>query len=297
MKRQTSLNYHQRIGKVLHYIVEHPGDDLSIESLAGIAHFSPFHFHRVFRAITGETIGETLKRVRLGIAGYRLRNSEHAISTVALDCGYESVEAFSRAFRKGFGLSPSAYRRTDLPPVLFIRHSRVIFDPTSRDIQLITVTENENMKLRIETKPAIHYAYVTHIGPYQEAGNAFQTLLGWAKKQDIDLDSEEMFSQSYDNPEDVAAEQLRSEACITLPNDMQGEDAVKIRKRESQRYAVYTLKGHYEGIQNAYQDMVLKGLAETDEEIDDKPFVEIFKNDCTSLPPNEWLTDLCIPIK
>ena len=82
----------------------------SIEKLAAEAAFSRFHFQRMFRALTGESVNELVRRVRLERAAYRLRRESVAVIEVALDAGYDSAEAFSRAFRRGCGMSPSRYR-------------------------------------------------------------------------------------------------------------------------------------------------------------------------------------------
>lgn len=297
MKSGTSLNYHQRIEKVLSYIVINIAGDLSVESLAGVAHFSPYHFHRVYRAITGETIGDTIRRVRLGVATKELRNSSVSVSTVALNCGFETTESFSRAFRKGLGLSPSAYKKFPYQPVLLGQPSRVMFDPNTMKIHLTPLVEGTAMQFKVETKKPIRYAYMSHTGPYQEIGKVFYRLLAWSAEQGIDLDAAEIFSQSYDSPRATPRQKLRSEACIAVPETIAPSEGVKIASRQQQRYIVYTHQGHYDGIQDTYHQMLLHGLADMNEEMADAPFVEVYKNDCNSLPPGEWLTDLCIPIK
>ena len=111
MKPNTSKSYRQRIEKVLQFIVDHVDEELTVEVLADVAHFSSFHFHRLFRAVCGQTIGETVHQVRLEMAAERLLSSEWDISMIAQQCGYESSEAFSRAFKRRFGVSPMVFKR------------------------------------------------------------------------------------------------------------------------------------------------------------------------------------------
>ena len=79
-------------------------------ALAGQAGLSTFHLHRVFSAAAGETPKQFTLRLRLGRAAAMLLTSEDAVLDIALDCGFQSHEAFSRAFRKRFGMTPSDYR-------------------------------------------------------------------------------------------------------------------------------------------------------------------------------------------
>jgi AraC family transcriptional regulator len=114
-KARTAIDYQTRINRVLARMTTDLDADLGIEELAGVANLSAFHFHRVFRAITGETIGGLIRRLRLERAGQALRRGAPLIA-VALDAGYGSPEAFSGAFREAFGLTPTAYRRAMPPP-------------------------------------------------------------------------------------------------------------------------------------------------------------------------------------
>jgi AraC family transcriptional regulator len=81
-----------------------------LAALAGQAGLSTFHLHRVFSAAAGETPKQFTLRLRLGRAAAMLLTSEDAVLDIALDCGFQSHEAFSRAFRKRFGMTPSDYR-------------------------------------------------------------------------------------------------------------------------------------------------------------------------------------------
>src|SRR5262245_61340544 len=103
-KPRTTIDYQARINRVLAYVTASLDADLGVEELARVASLSAFHFHRVFRAITGETIGGLNRRLRLERAGRALRRGEPLID-VALDAGYGSPEAFGRAFREAFGIT------------------------------------------------------------------------------------------------------------------------------------------------------------------------------------------------
>lgn len=110
MKPDTERDYRRRIARVIDAIIREPHAPHTVERLAALAHFSPFHFHRIYRNVMGETVAETVQRLRLAEAADRLAGNADSIADVAADVGYESAQAFARAFRKFAGVSPAAFR-------------------------------------------------------------------------------------------------------------------------------------------------------------------------------------------
>jgi len=98
--------YTERILGVLVFIHRNLDDRLPLEAYAKVAHFSPYHFHRIFRGMVGESLAEHIRRLRLERAAMRLRHTDWAIIEIALEAGYEAHEAFTRAFRALWGLQP-----------------------------------------------------------------------------------------------------------------------------------------------------------------------------------------------
>jgi len=103
--------YDRRVNRVIDHIREHLADELPLAALARLAAFSPFHFHRVFRAVTGETVAGFVHRLRIEKAAAALRDHPgRAVLEIALDHGFGSAAAFARAFRARFGMSATAWR-------------------------------------------------------------------------------------------------------------------------------------------------------------------------------------------
>ena len=116
-KDNTSLNtaaaqtYLARFRKVLEYIESHLDEDLAVERLRGIAAFLKYHFHRQFSELFGISVYKYVQLKRLKRASYQLAFRDHRrIVDIALASGYKGPEAFSRAFRKSKGQSPSEFR-------------------------------------------------------------------------------------------------------------------------------------------------------------------------------------------
>ena len=99
-------------------IKEHSDETLTLASLAQKLGYSEFHFSRKFREISGMSFRDYLRYRRLAFALKDLRDSEGSILDIALNYGFSSNEAFSRAFRDAYGLSPSDYRKKPIPVVL-----------------------------------------------------------------------------------------------------------------------------------------------------------------------------------
>jgi len=100
--------------RALSYIESHLDEELSLDRVAGTAYYSPYHFHRLFRRFTGQSLAEYIRRLRLESASVLLR-SGRGVTETALASGYWTHEAFTRAFRRRFGRSPRQFAAEELP--------------------------------------------------------------------------------------------------------------------------------------------------------------------------------------
>jgi AraC-like DNA-binding protein/predicted transcriptional regulator YdeE len=107
-----------QIREALQFIDSHLDEELSIESVAARYHFSPYYFHRMFTVIVGKSLAAHIRDRRLLRACMQLRDSGQSVLSIALACGYQSAQSFSRAFQSACGLSPSAYRKQGVAPVV-----------------------------------------------------------------------------------------------------------------------------------------------------------------------------------
>jgi AraC-like DNA-binding protein/predicted dithiol-disulfide oxidoreductase (DUF899 family) len=112
--RRTEAEYIATISQVVRYIQSALDETLTPRQLANIAGFSPHHFHRIFRAVVGESVMDFVRRLRLERAAYRLKTGDELVATIAFDGGYGSQEAFARVFQAYYGLAPRDYRQTGL---------------------------------------------------------------------------------------------------------------------------------------------------------------------------------------
>src|SRR5271165_743574 len=177
-KHKTTCNdYKERILRVLTHIQEHLDEALDLEELARVACFSSFHFHRIFAVMTGETIAEHVRRVRLERAAVELRSGAKQVIQVALDAGYEAHAAFTRAFNAAYGLSPTEFRRATGPIAIRPAPSGVHF---RQGVPLTTFNTNhittKIMKVITKKIKPMRVAYLRHVGPYEDVRQTWMDL-------------------------------------------------------------------------------------------------------------------------
>ena len=106
----TTQEYHQCVNRVVEYINNHLGEEIDLERLAEISHFSPYHFHRIMKAFLGEPLGAFIVRTRIETAARLLRYSTMPVSDIAYQIGYGSPSSLSKVFKQFYGISPLEYR-------------------------------------------------------------------------------------------------------------------------------------------------------------------------------------------
>lgn len=281
----TQLDYGRRVARAMARIAANPARGATLEELAEAAAFSPYHFHRIYRALTGETPAETLARERLSRAAALLLRDAAPVAAIARRCGYGSAAALTRAFRAAYGVPPAAYRAT-----------RGIGAPVSP----IPQPREENacmFEVTIQQMPALRLAAIAHRGPYMEISGAFDRLQAWAGARGLFGPQSRFFGLYYDDPASVPAAQLRSDAAMTIGPDVTAEDGVRILELPAERVAVLVFKGPYAELESAYGWLYRDWLPGSGEEPADAPVREEYLNDCRNLPPSEWLTAIMLPLK
>jgi AraC family transcriptional regulator len=299
MKPATAIDYRARLNRVLDHLARHLDDELGVAELAQAASFSPYHFHRMFRGVTGETVAGLVRRLRLERAGRALRTSDASVIEIALAAGYGSPEAFTRAFQQAFGLAPSDYRRAAKPPACTPPLSLALrLDPASLRIVLEPLSGGTTMDVRIETYPDQLAVCARHVGPYETVGSLFQRAYQWGGGAKLFTPQTLFMGLSYDDPESTSAEALRYDVCFTVAAPVAAlPDFARLETLAGGRYAVHTLKGPYTGIRETFRRLFGLWLPASGAELGDRPCREIYRNSMTEVPESELLTDVCVPLR
>ena len=280
-KPLTVLDYSRRIERVIDHIGAHLDEPLDLERLAAVACFSPYHFHRIYRAVTGETVADALRRLRFNRAAGELVEGHPAVATVARRAGYGSVAAFARAFRSGYGIAPAAYRR----------QGRLV--PPS---PIPTATETAMYDVSVRDLQPVRLAALRHTGSYLEIGTTFERLFAWAVGRGLMGPQTRAIGVYYDDPDGTPAHALRSDAGLAVGPDVALDDGLRIVEVPGGRHAVLHHQGPYAELNKAYRWLYREWLPKSGEQCADRPIFEEYLNNPRTLPPEQWLTDICLPL-
>ncbi len=287
---QTSIDHLERLNKVLVYIQSNIDRSLNLEALAAIAHFSLFHFHRIFRACIGETVYDHVRRLRLEKAAQKLYYSHQPITEIALSAGYETPAAFTKEFKKQFGKNPTEFKkmkRQSMPGYLNLiknRAKRRKMSPINPEIRRV---------------PEQNVLFVRKTGSYAKAAAAaWSSLMRFAYSHRIMDKDTKVIGISHDSPEITPEEKIRYDACITFKGNAKPEGEVGIQTIAGGRYAVFLHKGPYSSFDQTYDYIVGEWYPKSGVKFRDAPCFEVYLNrDPGRTRPENLKTEIFVPIE
>jgi AraC family transcriptional regulator len=292
MKTDTRLLYLERLQAVLDYLYLHLDSPLNLDTLADVGCFSPCHFHRIYHAMLGETVAETVKRLRLHHAAGALIRTNVSLQRIAQQTGYGSQAAFTRAFRDAYGKTPGEYRTTS-PSSIFLN------DDLSGDIDMNAVAETMNPVLSVnitEQKPIAVIAR-RHLGDYMEIGREFDQLTLWATAHQLLNQHTRWFGVYYQDPAATPKNELVADACINVSDDVAGDEKNRREVLAGGRYAVVEHIGSYAELERTYAWLYGEWLPRSGEEPRNAPCIEEYLNDVRTTPASELRTAIWLPLK
>jgi AraC family transcriptional regulator len=284
MKRVTELDYRKRIERVINAISAAPAAPHRLDDLARLAHFSPFHFHRIYSAMVGESVAETARRMRLALAAHLLATTDRPVTEVAMEAGYESVQTFSRAFRSLTQVAPRTFRARRM------RLSELVVGP--RPIN----HGGTQMKVEIVERRPLNVWAFRHRGPMAEVQKTYNRLWQWQIDHGIAGHTKEAMGICYGDGEGDD-DGFRYYAAIEWEEPVKSADGAERHEVPGGKYACYRLLGSYDGIPNAFGQLYGEWLPASGYVPDDRPGIEIYRNNPFDTPENELITDLLIPLK
>ena len=279
----TRSDYAERLERVFTWLADHLDDTLDLTRLADVACLSPYHFHRVYRGMQGETAADTVRRLRLHRAAAELITGELPIPRVARRAGYGSQEAFTRAFKAAYAVPPARYRASFVPTLTSGRREDAM-DTTAYETT-------------IRTEPAVRVAALRHDGDYQAIGSTFERLMALAVGQGLlgaDLRS---FGIYYDDPSATPVKDLRADACVAVPDGVTPGGDLQLKEIRGGRYATVLHVGPYAELERVYRWLYGTWLAQSGEEPADAPTIEAYLNDARVVPPTGLRTEIWLPLR
>lgn len=296
MKKSTEQLYVSRIMHVLMHIQRNLDEEMSLEELSKKAHFSQFHFFRIFRALVGESVKEHIRRLRLERAAANLKFSDKAVIDIAFDAGYQTHEAFSRAFKIAFSCSPSEFR-TNNALVPQIGKAGVHYKNNVQEKDIIILIGDEQMNVEIKTIEPMRVAFVRHVGPYDGVGEAWEKICTQLGIEGYLGNQSRFIGISYDDPDVTAPEKLRYDACITVGDNFVPTDDIAVQTVGGGDYAVTTHIGPYEKLGETYSKLYGQWLVRSGRELRSEPCMEFYLTDPDNTDPEDLITDICMPLK
>jgi AraC family transcriptional regulator len=278
--------YQRRMQVVFDYIEHHLDDSLSLETLSQQANFSPFHFHRQFRAFTGYPVYKMIQLIRLKRASKELAfSSEKSITNIAYDAGFENAESFSRAFKTVLQQTPSAFRAN---PDWESWHLLLPFKPINR---------SDTMQVDIITFPETMVAALEHHGPEHLVYNTSRKFIEWRQTNGIKPDHGDTFAIHYSDPASTLPEDYRLDICVSVEKPVaENPQGVMNKTIPAGRCAVVRHLGSREYIPAA-DYLYREWLPESGEELRDYPPFFHYINVGPNVKDQDMITDIYLPIK
>ncbi len=296
-----SKEYLRRINNVLEFITMNLDSELNLSILANKAYYSPFHFHRLFTAIIGETPNQYILRKRIERAAYQLKkDNELSISEIILNNGFESNSSFTKAFKRHYGVTPTFLKKNSNE---FSKIRQINSKNGQREIEIsqdfcdiIKIIDMTNStEIEVKEMPTIRVAYVTHIGPFDQIGKAYGKLMSWAGPKG--LIGGKTITCYHDNPEVTDISKIRQSACIELKREVQPSGMVSTTIIESGQYAVGKFEVSFQEFEKAWQTMMVWVSEKGYQPNEKRACYEIYHNNFKNHPEQKSIIEICVPVK
>lgn len=301
---QHRAEYERRLHRVLRYIDEHLDQPLSLEELAKVAHFSPFHFHRIFSAAAGETLGNYLTRRRVETAAARLASQPGlSVLSLALSVGFQSGEAFSRAFKRHFGLAPSAWKQAGGRSSAKRKIGQGVRNHDQAGSEAfgyapdMASSTHSSLQVTICTRSDVRIAYLRYQGPFGELLGSFwcDQVAPWMATHN--LFGATRYGISHDDPAITAQGLCRYDAAVEVDATFVPTGPAQVTTLPGGRYACARFKGQSADLPAAWQQLLREWVPSSGYQLDARPCFEAYApSDAMDETTGAFTCSLCIPI-
>jgi len=289
----TANAYLARFRRVLAHIDEHLDEALTVERLSAVAAFSKFHFHRQWVGLFGLGVFEYVQLLRLRRASYQLALRGEGILDIALGSGYESHEAFTRAFKKAVGQTPSEFRER---PDWQLWHAtyQPVNEVRSRHMQPDHRPENVRI---VECSP-VRVGVLEHKGDPIRIGDSIRKFIEWRKQHRLHPRVSATFNVFWNDPEQTPPEEIRVDLCAEIKEPVApNEHSVVEKVIPGGRCAVLRHVGTDDTLGATIIYLYREWLPASGEELRDYPVYVQRVSMFPDVPEHEAATDVFLPLK
>lgn len=286
--------YLARFRRVLAYIDAHLEGDLSVERLSAVAAYSRCHFQRQFAELFGLGVYRYVQLTRLKRASYRLAfRGASAVTDIALDSGYESPEAFARAFKRSLGQTPSEFRRAPRWEAWQAAYRHL------HDLRNQHMTQPlSNSQVRVITVDEVRVATLEHRGDPRRLGDTIRRFIAWRKQVRLPPAISATYNILYDDPDDTPPDEFRLDVCAATDREIaENPQGVVARTIPGGRCAVLRHVGSDDTLGAALRHLYAEWLPQSGEEPRDfPPYVQRVRF-FPDVPEHEAVTDVFLPLR
>lgn len=247
-----------------------PAQTHDLAALGELACLSPWHFHRVYRRITGETPAATISRIRLHRAAMALARGRQPIGAIARAAGFSSIEAFTRAFGAGHGAPPARFRRA------------------SRKADAMP-------EIAVKSLAPMQLVATEHIGPPWLVGAAFDRLVAWLGSEGLIREDRLGVTLRLTRMEVPPAEQRTVAGLVMDPAGIAFPDGLFAAEVPGGVHAVAMHRGAYATLGQTWEALY-RWIAEQGLVPADRPAFECNLNNPRFTAPADLLTEVCVPL-
>ncbi len=285
----NNLTQIERYKNLIQFIDENFKKEINIEKIEEVSHYSYRNINRIFQSLHHETIGKHIKRIRLDKAAEYLKYSNEQIYNIALEVGFSDIASFSKAFKKRFNCSPTAFRQSS--ETLLKANQQIIDNNPQKPISFTT-----------ETLPEFDFLYLEHKGNTQNIKAIEQTwniLFEYTHQKGLLSNDSIFFSENLDDNEITDDFQCRTNVALIIekPIDFVLKGLFHLKKHAAQKYAKFIHKGTNETLVDTYNLIYASWMIDVQLEFEDKPTLEFYVNHHEQVSKKDLITEIYIPIQ
>ena len=280
----------KRFFKSIEYIEQHLFDKISVHEIAAASFYSTYHFSRIFKALVGDTPKEYLRKRRLTVAATKLLQNDTGILELALECQFDSQEAFTRAFKSLFNITPAQYRKQNDPFRLLYKDQ---FSP-----HMLSFLQNEiSMEPEIIIRPAVKLVGVAR--QYDSADLSLPKLWSaFAPYRDsipnrLGTDSFGIYESYQEQEDDVSFSYI---CTVAVENFDDIPEGMISRELPEQMYAKFVHRGSVANLEQTLKYIWGSWLPKSDYDYVEKPDFELYGQGFNIADPKSELY-LHIPVQ
>jgi AraC family transcriptional regulator len=288
-KQSSRQEYELRINRAMEFVRQHLDQDLNLDSVSQAACFSPFHFHRIFYALRGETVHDFIWRVRLEKSAKMLgAQPDLSITGIALECGFSSPSNFAKAFKKYFGMSATR-----------IRGKLGTLKPKGKAMQKKPRVMAEDFKPEVRVLPQTPIAFYRIYGyNRKQITRAFKEMENWAQARGLFGQGGAMLGVFHDDPRLTDPERCCFDVAVTLPGSLEVRAPFNSTIIPAGQYVVVRYQGLGEGLGDFFHKLYYQWLPESGfVPANFPPFGFYVKHPAQEKPAGLLVLDVCMPIK